>query len=700
MLAFLLNAIFPAAEAAEDGAPGASAAAGLPTVVVTGSKENKPDGASRLATGGASTTMALPFSVSSVSDELVLSQAATTLHDVLRNVPGAQADSGFNGSHTQFFSLRGAVADSGTGSNRVLRDGVRLSNYPFVRAFIERVDVLRGPGAAIGVRSEPGGTVNLVSRQPLMGDASSVTASVGEHAAQELSIDLNRVLSEHGGVAARLIATRSRASEWRHVPDRLDGVKLGLGNRAGGTYHVRAGFEATRQVYRPDYGIPAAGDRPAPIPRDRQFGEPFGDSTTDNRMVDLHGDAVLGEDMRLSADFTHLEAQSTSIKNLLTGSPLPGQPDGTYARATSWEPHTRRRIDSAAVSLTGRRQLAGVDHHLFLGVDHYRETLHQPGLSLPGATSPPINIHAPVFGLVTPPAPGTVLPRTLTMQDLTTRAVSLQDQVALGAWSMVGGLRYTHQDFMYGAAGIRPVRERDWSPKLGILYRPDDADTVYANLSTGLAPNQVASSAKQSLPSRKATQAELGWKALWLGGRLSSEVSVYRLKQTHMISSDPSTPDNFDFTVGGSARSRGLEASLNGRLGQRAELVLAYAYTDASYLDNAVFANKRVPNVGRHALSLWGDYRWNQHWRSGAGLFAQGARFADQANCIVLPGHARMDLTHEWTTRLAGSGSVKVQLALRNLLDRHYFVSSHLHVSRWIMPGEGRNASLRVSSDF
>ena len=52
-------------------------------------------------------------------------QGGTSLQDALRNVPGVQADSGFNGAHTQFFSIRGAIADSGTGSNRVLRDGVR-----------------------------------------------------------------------------------------------------------------------------------------------------------------------------------------------------------------------------------------------------------------------------------------------------------------------------------------------------------------------------------------------------------------------------------------------------------------------------------------------------------------------------------------------------------------------------------------------
>ena len=49
---------------------------------------------------------------------------------------------------------------------------------------------------------------------------------------------------------------------------------------------------------------------------------------------------------------------------------------------------------------------------------------------------------------------------------------------------------------------------------------------------------------------------------------------------------------------------------------------------------------------------------------------------------------------------LQGGQSVDVQLALRNLFDRHYFVSSHLHVSRWITPGQGRNVALSATYRF
>ncbi|RYZ11900.1 MAG: hypothetical protein EOO24_05015, partial [Comamonadaceae bacterium] len=193
-------------------APDASASLRETTVVAPAVPREQRAGG--LATGLEANVLDLPFSVTSVPGDRVREQAGTTLQDALRNVPGAQADTGFNGSHTQFFILRGAVTDSGTGSNRVLRDGVRLSNYPYVPAFVESVEVLRGPGAAVGVRSEPGGTVNIVTRRPQLSNFGSVFLGGGSQGAREASVDLNRVLSQEGELAARLIATRS--DTWRH----------------------------------------------------------------------------------------------------------------------------------------------------------------------------------------------------------------------------------------------------------------------------------------------------------------------------------------------------------------------------------------------------------------------------------------------------------------------------------------------------
>jgi iron complex outermembrane recepter protein len=243
---------------------------------------------------------------------------------------------------------------------------------------------------------------------------------------------------------------------------------------------------------------------------------------------------------------------------------------------------------------------AGYTHALFFGVDYYTELLDQPALAIPASTSANINVFAPVYGRVIAPPAGLALARSLTRQDLKSVSASAQDQVDMDDWSVIAGLRYTDQQSLFGSEGVLPITEANWSPKLGLLYRLSGSSGVYANLATGLSPNQVASSSNRSLPSRKATQAEAGWKATWLGKQLTSDVAVYHLKQTNMISADQSTPlNNFDFTVGGSARSQGWEASLTGAVTQHLDLAATYAYTDAGHLQNSLYGGKRVPNVAR-----------------------------------------------------------------------------------------------------
>jgi iron complex outermembrane receptor protein len=117
-------------------------------------------------------------------------------------------------------------------------------------------------------------------------------------------------------------------------------------------------------------------------------------------------------------------------------------------------------------------------------------------------------------------------------------------------------------------------------------------------------------------------------------------------------------------------------------------------------LQNAVYGGKRVPNVARQALTLWGQYRWNGGWKSGAGWYLQGARFADEANSTTLPGYGRVDLTHTWQHKISPGQSLEVQIAVRNAFDQQYYVSSHLHVSRWITPAQGRNLGVTGSYRF
>lgn len=648
-----------------------------------------------LLLGAPASYLDTPMSTSSVPTALILDQGGTTLLDALRNVPGAQADLSFSGSHSQVVVLRGSIADSGTQSSRILRDGARLSNYAFTPAFVDEVQVLRGPGAAASTRSEPGGTVALVTKAPQMRDFGTAYARVGAHNAREAWIDVNRVLSERHGVAGRVVLVHSTESEWRHVKDELQGVKLGLSKTDGDRYHLALDFEATNQTYNPDFGLPALNGKVVAVPRDRQLGEPFADSTTDNRVYSLHGDYRLTDTTRLSLDYTHLDGKTTSVRNSVF-SIAAGQPAGTYNRATAYEPGGKRIIDSLALGATSVLRTGAATHNLYVGAEYYAEDLNLPSLTVPASSNPRINVYNPVFGLVV--APTGVLPRSLTIQDTRSWLVTVQDRIEIGRFNLVAGLQYVDLDSAYGVVGVvRPVSEQRWSPKLGLTYALTPNQSLYASYSTGSAFQPVMNTSGQSAPMRHSEQYEVGWKLELGEGRLRADAALFRLDHSNMIAGDPAFFGRF--LIGGEARSQGLEVSVNGQVTERLSLNVAYANTDAKYRAASLYPGRRIPNVARDAGSVWAQMQWNARWRTGLGVAAQGDRYADGANTTRLPGYVRLDLTQ--TVRFSVQGRpLEAQLNIENLLDKDYFAGSHVHVARYILPAAGRNASVSLAYRF
>jgi iron complex outermembrane receptor protein len=656
-------------------------------VVVRGSLKS-------LAAGTAAPEDKIPFSHTVVDQEVVDRQGGFTLHDALRNVPGAQPDFSFTGVHAPVFTLRGAIADSGTGNSRMLRDGVRLSNYAYASAFVERLDVVRGAGALTAVRTEPGGTVNLVTKAPQLHDFARVSLQAGEHHQGVAFFDANSVLSASQGIATRLIVTRSQASKWRLAKDELNGLKWSLSKNAE-DYQLTFDFEGTDQTYQPDFGIPGLKGHPADVPRTLQLGEPFADSTTRNRIYTLKGDGRLADDWRWSVSAVRLDSQQTSVRNSVSGE-VAGKP-GVFARVTAYEPYGKREIDTLQGALSGMFSTGHIRHHHFVGAEYQTETLDLRSVTVPAVHSPPIDIFHPVLGRVT--APSGLLPQSRTRLDVETRSLTVQDRMDIGKLGLVVGVQYGSQDFLYGSAGVTPVSEHRLNPKVGATYEIAPRQSLFVSYSEGMSQNQATSKSNQSLPSRRSQQIEAGWKGRLLTDELSGSLAVYQLDQSNLLADDATTANRFDKTIAGKGRSRGLEAALNGQVTPQLRLDLAYAWTNARYMPPSELAGRHMANTARHTASVFGAYAWTPHIDTGVGISGQSPRYVDSQNTTRLPGFVRVDLVQGFNLTAAGRPA-RVQINVHNLFDETYYVAGHLHVSRYILPAEGRSVSLSLSLDL
>lgn len=205
-----------------------------------------------------------------IKKELIEQQGAVTLTEALRNTPGVGAFFlGENGSTStgDAIYMRGFDA-----SSSIFVDGVRdvgsISRDTFN---VEQIDVLKGPAGTDNGRSSPTGSINLVSKQPLMDSITSATATAGSGSQKRATADLNRVVDAASGTAVRLnlldqdsgnpARDKINNKRWAIAPS----VAFGL----GGPTRVYLNYLHVKQDNIPDGGVSTIGlpgwTPPAPV---------------------------------------------------------------------------------------------------------------------------------------------------------------------------------------------------------------------------------------------------------------------------------------------------------------------------------------------------------------------------------------------------------------------------------------------------
>jgi len=89
-------------------------------------------------------------------------------------------------------------------------DGVEISGQDgysasFMSYNIDRVEIIKGPNGILVPGGSPGGQFNPITKSPQMKNQSSATLELAQYYTTAFSTDINRVLSEDRGMAARLV---------------------------------------------------------------------------------------------------------------------------------------------------------------------------------------------------------------------------------------------------------------------------------------------------------------------------------------------------------------------------------------------------------------------------------------------------------------------------------------------------------------
>ena len=144
----------------------------------------------------------IPQTISVVPGEFIVDSGANRMLDAAKYVtPIVENTLPYGGDR---YTIRGfqVSAEFIDGSIISGADGYSMSQST---ANMERLEIIKGPNAILVPGGSPGGVMNPITKSPIGRNVGLLTLGVSHYSGNTLDIDVNRVLSKDGKMAARLV---------------------------------------------------------------------------------------------------------------------------------------------------------------------------------------------------------------------------------------------------------------------------------------------------------------------------------------------------------------------------------------------------------------------------------------------------------------------------------------------------------------
>jgi iron complex outermembrane receptor protein len=669
-----------------------------------------------------------PATIQTVSRALMDDRQATNVKDAVESIAGITPNASLGAE--QGFIIRG-FADNGL----VFRNGLALNSVfatDVDTSTIERVEVLKGPASVLFGRVEPGGLINVVTKQPLARPAYEVEQQVG-------SWNTSRTLWDATGPVPGSSLLYRVAGGYQHGQSFRDfdktnrlSVAPSLTWRPSSGTHVNVEGDGLFQQFIADYGIPVIGDRPANIPISRSFGDPNAPIDHLQRVnVATTVDQRLGGQWNLHHRF--LYGSNHIDEEFVNPTPAFGNalgPDGKLQR-NIFNQISDTHMYATNVDVVGDVLTAGIRHRVLIGVDyragfsdyqiHGNYKTPNPALAIDIFDPQPSYGIDPALFAAAAHVPASASGSYSKFLD-TNAGVYVQDQatlwtrlhVLLGGrydWASVGRGRSTSFDLaqqMLDASSPSVIRHDDqFSPRLGVVFQMPPSASVYSSWTTSFGANNGVTATGAAQPPQRARQLELGAKSEFLQDRATATASYFRLMRTNLLTPDLNSGDPNATIAIGEERSQGLELDLAGRLVRGLNVTATYAYMHATVVqDNSGLVGNRLVNTPTNAGTVWLTYAFSNPGPPltfGIGMFTASDRRGDAENTFWLGSYVRTDATAAYRWRV-GASRLTTQLSIRNLFDERYFESadpfSNVAPRLGVYPAAPRNASISLRVAF
>lgn len=635
------------------------------------------------ATGGTRTNTPIrdtPFSIQVVPEEVIKDQQVQRVTDALRAVPGVISQDA-PVSAFESFNFRGFSSQS------FLRNGIRdetIGTAGSGVANIERIEVLRGPAGALFGSGSPGGTVNIVTKQPLSSPFYEIEGTVGSFDTYEGRVDLTGPLNrDNDTLLYRLTASASKLGSFIDFVDNeryfISPVLTWLIDK-NTNLTLEAEYLSTKN---PNYnGLPALGTvLPNPegeIPLSRNLNEPSFDKN--DRQV-----------YRLGYNFEHRFSENWQFRNSLRAAfqeyqneaifPLELLEDNRTLVRFAQSLESTRNVYVLNTNVVGDFKTGSIAHKLLFGFDLLRDDTRNRDTQ--DFAIEPINLFNPVYGTQTI---GSSAPSSNFISNTDGLGIYLQDQMTLADnFKILLGGRFdiiSQKQEDDNGETINFLQDEAFSPRIGLVYQPTKNISLYGSYSRSFTQVVGTSFDQRLFQPERGTQYEVGIKGDWLDRKLSTTLAFYQITRSNVLSNDPDNPGFLIQT--GEQRSQGIELDIAGEILPGWKIIGGYAYSDAKVTQDQEFEGNLLNNTPKHAFSLWTTYELQsgdlQGLGFGLGLYYIGERQGDLSNSFELPSYFRTDAAMFYRRN-----NFRAALNINNLFDTEYFETAFDALS--VVPG-------------
>lgn len=695
---------------------------------------------------GAQDALSTPFNISTYTSQLILDQQAETIGEVMENDPAVRTTYG-SGNQSELFVIRGfALFGDDVSIDGLYGVAPRQIVSP---ELFDNVQVLNGAsaflfGAAPG-GSGIGGGINLTPKRAHK-TLFRATANFSQDSIFGGAFDAGTRFGADDAFGIRVNGVyRKGETAIDHDQREVRAASVDFDFRKGpGRFFLDFGYEDQRANWsRPEVRLATGVAVPAVPDGSYNYGQPWTYTKLRDLYVIARAELDITKGVMVYAAAGARDAAESGDYSTVTLNNL-GPINAALAQGTVIGGGTASRLfvprednnESGQIGIRAKFKTGGISHQVNAGGSvNYTDNRNSftfgtfdaslrtgCGIAAATATSFCTNLYnapqVPKPANATLPSSGgslTDLPHVATTEF---RSVFLSDTIGFldDRVLITGGLR---RQWMVIDAWNRGTLQRTTrydrsrtTPVIGVVVKPTDHFSLYANRIEGLAQGPVAPITTTVNPGEvfapfHSVQYEAGGK-LQIHG-LTATVAVYQTKQPNSYTAITPITGNANattFFVDGEQRNRGIELSFNGEPSRFIRLIGGATFNEAKVTSGLL--NPTPPGVtlvGKTAVGV-PDFQANlgtevvlpflPKMTVTGRVVVTGKQWIDAANTQRLPGWTRFDLGARYVF-VAANHPITLRVSAENIDNRRYWYSAF---GGYLVQGSPRTVKASVTFEY